>query len=457
MVEGLNPLNAYLERFAHLGARACIFDSEYTHTYQELGQAIDFRRIELQQSGIRPGDVVGLIGDYSFGNIALFFALASCGAILVPVAVATVTEIKERLGVAGAKFRIMLEGNALKIERTPSVVTTPPALISRLRETGHPGLILFSSGSTGRPKAMLHDLTRWLLAYRGKTLKDYRQVMVLLFDHIGGLDSMMRALVSGAGLVVPSGRDPENVAQAIVRHRASVLPASPTFLNLMLLSEVHMRYNLSSLQIIAYGAESMPEPLLRKLQAIFPEADLQQKFGTTETNAVRTRSRNSGSLFMRIDDPMAEYKIVEGELWLRSQSQILGYLNAPMDRFTAEGWFRTGDLVEEDNQGFFRVTGRVQEVINVGGEKVLPPEVEGVLLQMPEIQDCVVYGEPNAITGQAVVAEVVLRPGTQSDRFRLLVRMYARSRLATYKIPTKVKIVEKTAVNSRMKKIRRSN
>ena len=88
-------------------------------------------------------------------------------------------------------------------------------------------------------------------------------------------------------------------------------------------------------------------------------------------------------------------------------TQIEGYLNAGNERFTADGWFRTGDRVEQGPDGTLRVLGRIGELINVGGEKLMPAEVESVVLSVPGVTDCRVRGEPNALTGQTVVVDVV--------------------------------------------------
>ena len=143
-----------------------------------------------------------------------------------------------------------------------------------------------------------------------------------------------------------------------------------------------------------------------------------QTFGTSETGITHTTSKSSDSTLLKLDDPEVEHQIVDGELWLRSRTQILGYLNHASTAFTADGWFKTGDLVEPAPDGFLRIAGRRSELINVGGEKVLPGEVEAVLLEMPEIADALVGGEPNAITGQMVVARVVLAPGADPATIR---------------------------------------
>ncbi|WP_047734623.1 AMP-binding protein, partial [Vibrio parahaemolyticus] len=111
-----------------------------------------------------------------------------------------------------------------------------------------------------------------------------------------------------------------------------------------LIANVHQQYDLKSLRMITYGTEAMPESLLLRLKAALPRVKLLQTFGTSETGIAQTSSRSSSSLEIRFDDPNQEYKIVDNELWLRSKTQILGYLNHDMSSFSDDGWFQTGDL-----------------------------------------------------------------------------------------------------------------
>jgi acyl-coenzyme A synthetase/AMP-(fatty) acid ligase len=140
---------------------------------------------------------------------------------------------------------------------------------------------------------------------------------------------------------------------------------------------------------------------------------------------------------------------------LKSKTQIIGYLNSSMNSFTNDGWFKTGDLVETTDDGYIKIIGRNKEIINVGGEKVLPNEVESMILSIPEIEDAMVYGKENIITGQTVVCDVVLKEDIKSKEIKIIIRKYCKDKLASYKIPTKVNIVEKTNFGNRFKKIRR--
>jgi acyl-CoA synthetase (AMP-forming)/AMP-acid ligase II len=132
---------------------------------------------------------------------------------------------------------------------------------------------------------------------------------------------------------------------------------------------------------------------------------------------------------------------------------MLGYLNAPSP-FTEDGWFRTGDAVEVDGE-YFRILGRRSEIINVGGEKVFPAEVETLLETMPGVEEAVVAAQPSAITGQVVVARVKLSAEESLSAFRTRMRQYCRDRLAPFKIPQKVILVDQPMHGDRFKKLRR--
>ncbi|WP_457598114.1 class I adenylate-forming enzyme family protein [Hydrogenimonas sp.] len=444
----------WLGHFRKFSDDTAIIDDNRTFTYEQLFDAVERYERKLREADIKPGDVVAIHSDYSFDAIALFFALAEHGNIVVPIIALTADEVTKRLRISTADWVFEKSAGGLVARKCKNVPLKHP-LIERLKHRNHAGLILFSSGSTGEPKAMLHDLDRLMESYEGKNPKRLTTLLFLTFDHIGGIDTMLRTLAIGGTLAIPASRQPESVCETIETFRVNVLPVSPTFINLLLLSGLDTRYDLGSLEIIAFGAEPMPEPLLRRIKERFPNVRLQQKFGTSETSAVRIKSEADGSLFFRIDDPNVEYRIVDGELWLKSGTQVLGYLNAPMESFTQEGWFKTGDLVQQTPEGLIKIVGRSKEIINVGGEKVFPSEVEAVLLEMPEIADVMVYGEENAITGQGVTADIVPDGDFDKREMKKRVRRFCKGRLDGYKIPSRVNVVDKTNFTERFKKIRR--
>ena len=445
-------MNYLFEKFKEFESKDAIVVDEINYSYGSLLEQIKIYKSILEKQ-IKPSSVVAILGDYSFFNIALFFALFENKNIVVPIT-STISKIQdEYISESFCEYVIKTKENELDIQTIEQ--NNSHEMIKTLKQNQNSGLILFSSGSTGKPKAMIHNLDNLIDSYKDKKAKSMNMLVFLMFDHIGGLNTLFNALCMGACLIIPKNRDAKNICELIQNYKIMVLPSSPTFLNLILISGENKNYDLSSLRMITYGTEAMPESLLLKLKESFPKVKFLQTFGTSETGISTTSSKSSDSLYMKIEDSNQEYKIVDNELWLRSKTQVLGYLNASMDSFTSDGWFKTGDLVEELEDGYLKIIGRSKEVINVGGQKVLPAEVESVILSMDEIDDCMVYSEANVITGQTVVCDVVLHE--QKENIKKIIRLFCKDKLDAFKIPTKVNVVEKTNFSDRFKKIRRKD
>ena len=438
-----------LDKFKSFNSKNAIVFEDRIYTYEEfIKQIKDYKNI-LDKHNIS-SKVVVILGDYSFYNLALFFALYENKNIIVPIT-SNIKKVQDDfIEESFCQTIIKTDERNLLIQDLKTI--SSHNMIDNLREKNSSGLILFSSGSTGKPKAMVHNLDTLIDSFKDKKEKSMNMLVFLMFDHIGGLNTVFNALCMGACLIIPKIKDAKTICELIEKYKIMVLPSSPTFLNLILISEEYKNYDLSSLRMITYGTETMPQSLLLKLKEVFPKVKFLQTFGTSETGISTTSSKSSNSLFMKLEDINGEYKIVENELWLRSKTQVLGYLNASMDSFTSDGWFKTGDLVEVDGE-YIKIIGRAKEVINVGGQKVLPAEVESIILEMEEISDCMVYAEQNAITGQTVVCDVVLNKNIENIKKR--VRVFCKDRLDTYKIPTKVNVVDKTNFSDRFKKIRK--
>jgi acyl-CoA synthetase (AMP-forming)/AMP-acid ligase II len=238
----------------------------------------------------------------------------------------------------------------------------------------------------------------------------------------------------------------------IEKYRVELLPTSPTFINLILLSEAYKRHELSSLKTITYGTEPMTESTLKRLHEILPEAQLQQTYGLSELGILRSKSKDSRSLWVKVGGEGFETKIVDDTLWIRAQSAMMGYLNAPSP-FDEEGWMNTEDVVEVDGE-YVRILGRKTELINVGGQKVYPVEVESVLMQMSNVRDVAVHGEKNPIMGQIVAARVNLFDPENVDIFKRRLRIFCRDKLSPYKIPAKITITRQDQFSARYKKVR---
>ena len=443
-------MNKMVDKFKDNDQTAIIYDGK-KDSYNEL--YIKIKEIQsFIKDKIKSGEVVAILADYSFVSIALFFALYENKNIIAPITSTSQKEIDGKVKESFSTKIINLEDENLVITNIKSEASHK--IINDLQNSKCAGLILFSSGSTGAPKAMIHNLDTLVDSYGDKKQKQINMLVFLMFDHIGGINTMLNILSMNATMIIPQNRNADDICQLIEEYKIAVLPSSPTFLNLILINRSYEKYDLSSLRMITYGTETMPEGLLGRLKAVFSKVKFLQTFGTSETGIAATSSKSSSSTFMKIDDENLEYKIVDNELWLRSKTQILGYLNRSMESFTNDGWFKTGDLVELDNEGFIKIIGRNKEIINVGGQKVLPSEVESVLLGMDEIEDCLVYGEQNAITGQSVSCDVVLKHGIDDSGFKILVRKFCKDKLDNFKIPTRVNVVQKTEFTERFKKSR---
>ena len=161
-----------------------------------------------------------------------------------------------------------------------------------LRSRHHPGLVLFSSGSTGKSKRAVHDLLSVLKKFQTPR-PALRTAAFLLFDHIGGINTVLHTLANGGYLVALTDRTPDAVLQNIAHHEIELLPTSPTFLNLVLLSEAHKRHDLSSLKLVTYGTEPMMESTLKRLNQVLPTVEFRQTYGLSELGIMRTKSKSS--------------------------------------------------------------------------------------------------------------------------------------------------------------------
>jgi acyl-CoA synthetase (AMP-forming)/AMP-acid ligase II len=427
-------------------------DATGTRTWRDFGLAVETARQHCVAAGVLPGAVVTVPTDAGFDALAWLFAVAAAGGVVAPLRRGRAGEIQ------GWKDFLVIDwqvsGGRLQRSDEGGWSLAAAELRDELQRRDHPGLILATGGTTGVPKVLLHDLTALLATIPVRSGRPWRLLPLMPFDHIGGLDMAWRALAGAQVLVAPPQViTPDAVAAEIARHRVEVLPATPSFLNLLLLAESGRVHDLSSLRVVPYGAEPMPAGLLERLRADLPGVEFVQRFGTSETGALPVHSRGAG---LAIEPGAAgfEWKIDGDELWVRSPARALGYLSGDAGGFEAAGWFRTGDLAERLPDGTIRVLGRRTELINVGGEKVLPGVVESLLLTHPAVADCRVFALPNAVLGQVVAAEVVWR-GTERDPVlvRQLLHTFARSSPKCH-LPTVVRLVKAIDTTGNLKKLR---
>ena len=442
-------LDWLLEKMAEAGDKTAIANGPAVCTYRELLARVADWQQRLAERGIA-GKVVSIEAEYGAEAVAVFLAATNARNILVPISAASAAHRDDFNEIGEVEYRLRPDEEADPIIATGRSASHPHYV--KLKETASPGLVLFSSGSTGKHKAAVHDLSALLKKFTVPR-HCYRTLVFLQLDHIGGVNTLFYTLSNAGAVVVSEGRTPRQVCEAIAMHRVELLPTSPTFLNLLLLSEEQQRHDLSSLKLITYGTEPMPERTLLKVNTAFPNVKLLQTYGLSELGILRSQSRENGSLWMRVGGEGFETKIVEGRLFIRASSAMLGYLNAP-NPFDADGFFDTGDLAEVDGE-WIRILGRKSEIINVGGNKVFPLEVENALLELPNVEDVAVCGEPNPITGQVVVATIRLTEPEEAGAFKTRMKRFCADKLASYKIPAKVRFVD-TLHSERFKKVRRA-
>ena len=380
-------------------------------------------------SEVKTGDVVALIGDFNPRSILTLLQLIDKNVIIVPLTVDT--RAQHEYFFESALVDVVIEGVDVKrIQHTQN-----HQLINSLRSKNHAGLVLFSTGTTGRPKAILHDLTLFMQRFETPrpTLKT---INFLLFDHIGGLNTLLHTLFNKGTVVAPKLRTVESILAQCSEHEIEVLPTTPTFLRMMLMSGLIPDSIPKSLRIITYGTERMDQPTLDALCDLLPEVEFRQTFGMSELGIVRVKSERSNSLFMKIGGEGVETRVVDNVLEIRSQTRMLGYLNAESP-FDQEGWYHTKDIVEE-RDGYYKVTGRTSEVINVGGLKFMASEVERVALQYDHVELAKVEAKPNPITGQHVELTVQAVEDCEIDKTDL--KMFLAERLQSHMVPKRIKV-----------------
>jgi long-chain acyl-CoA synthetase len=391
-------------------------------------------------SVVKEGDVVAIIGDFTPSSILTFLRLIDLGVVVVPLTVDTRSE--HDYFFESALVDVVIE-DGIAVRRSHGCAH---ALISSLRSQHHAGLVLFSTGTTGRPKAILHDLTLFLKRFETPR-PTLRTLNFLLFDHIGGLNTLFHTLFNKGVVVAPKTRTVDSVLDTCTTYAVEALPTTPTFLRLMLMSGSVPDKVPACLKVITYGTERMDQPTLTDLCNLLPTVDFRQTFGMSELGILRVKSEARDSLFMKIGGEGVETREVHGTLQIRSQSRMLGYLNAPSP-FDPEGWYDTKDMVEIRN-GYYKVVGRITDVINVGGLKFMASDVERVALSFPHVSLVKALPGYNPITGQHV--EMIVEAASDGAVDRESLMAFLRSRLPSHMVPRRVRF-EAVSVGHRFKK-----
>jgi acyl-CoA synthetase (AMP-forming)/AMP-acid ligase II len=302
-----------------------------------------------------------------------------------------------------------------------SEVLTPNDLATAPAPPGEPPpnrpLLMLTTGTTGTPRGVRQDWNRALRTVRRvEPAPEQRWLLAYGLHQFGGLQLLMHVFAAGATLVAPAPRRPREGLAAMRAHAVDHASATPTYWRFLLAELRADGGPVPKLTQITLGGEAVPTPLLAQLTATFPDARISQVYAASEfgsSGSVRD-GRNGLSLDVleRGDDADVAMKVVDGQLWVRSRSGMLGYYGE--EPVEPDAWRPTGDLVEVvDDRILFR--GRTSEIINVGGSKVHPLPIEERIGAVAGVGMARVYGRPSPLTGAIVAVEVVAAPGADTD------------------------------------------
>ena len=216
-------------------------DQSERYTFEDLSRKTAEYAAQLNDLAIPSGSIIGLRADFGLNATAGLLASIIHRCVVVPVSDSlSESQLSERWSESGAKWTWDLSAGDSCPVKIPTSQQTH-TLVQRITSIGESGLILFSSGSVGKPKAMVQNLDGLLESYRKRKKRKLRILSFLMFDHIGGLNTLFNSIATGAFLVVPRSRDAESIAKLIQDHSIHLLPTSPTFLNLLLMADAQKK------------------------------------------------------------------------------------------------------------------------------------------------------------------------------------------------------------------------
>jgi long-chain acyl-CoA synthetase len=442
----------------------------------------------LRAHGVAPGDRVVVLMMNTPEVFVSYRAIWRAGAVATPVIfLQTVPELRHILTDSGATAAIvsaelvgLFLGAAEGLPITTFVVgadvpdgTTPFADLERGEPAGiEPradddlAALLYTGGTTGRAKGvMLSHRGLWASGHGlhqvARTTTTTRSLLPLPLSHAYGLTVTIGALHADHRQVSVLQRWFEPVAwlTLVAEHRLETSPVVPAMLQL-LLAQPLADYDLSSLRTFGSGGASLPPAVREEVEKVFGVTVL-QGYGLTETSAVvsaeTVEDHRPGSVGKPV--PHAEVAVLDpdghavpvgeqGEICVRGAGVMLGYWHDPelTARTVRDGWLHTGDVGRLDEDGFLYVVDRMKDLIIRGGFNVFPRDVEDVLLEHPAVRVAACVGRPDPERGEEVVAAVQLTPGQDATGDELVA--FARARMAKYKYPREVVVVDAVPLTS---------
>jgi o-succinylbenzoate---CoA ligase len=405
-------------------------------TFAKLDRQVDIACHALRALGVVPGQHVGLRAPNGAGFAVAVHALMRLGAVLVPINTRlTPGEVDWQRADAGLEL-VLDESHLEALLRPGEAARAEREFDLQARHS-----VMYTSGTSGRPKgAILTYGNHWWNAVASAlnlgTLSSDRWLACLPLFHVGGLAILLRGVIYGMPVQVHERFDAARVNQAIDDEGVSIISVVGTMLERMLAQRGERRYP-PTLRCVLLGGGPAPGPLLER--AVRLGVPVFQSYGLTETaSQVATLApedvpRKVGSAGKPLMG--AQIRIgADGEILVRGPTVSPGYLHQPAE----EAWLRTGDLGYVDDEGYLFVLDRRDDLIVSGGENVYPAEVEAVLLAHPAVEEAGVFGVADAEWGQIVAAAVKLEQPASIDD----IVAFCRQRLAGYKVPRRIELVD---------------
>ena len=227
---------------------------------------------------IAPGSVVAHVGEFTPRDIGVLLRLIDKSCIIAPLTDTTALQHESFFRILRAAW-VIRDGEIIQ----RNVDSPDPQMMADLRSAGSPGLVLFSSGTTGEPKGALHDFSKLLDKFRLYRRPALKTLAFLLFDHIGGLNTLFHTLYNAGTIHVPISRRPTRLMKQVVEESVNLLPTTPSFLRMGLVEDAFRDMDLSQLKLVTYGTEPMDQPTLDRLNDILPDhVDIRQTYGMSE-------------------------------------------------------------------------------------------------------------------------------------------------------------------------------
>jgi len=462
---------------------------ERSQTFSELLSRSRMAAGAFRARGVQKGTPVAVILPNSIEFVEVYFGTFLLGGVSVPIDVrlrgpalaSILADSRSRVAVVDASVAefvkeaargTRLKENIIVVSQSEAEDTYNKTLreaqpVKALPDDDEPAdaLYLFTSGTTARPKGIVltnahQDLFPEQMAQIVNSGPDDVGGIVLPMSHISGPILCNLVAAHGSSLVIFKSLAPNDILADVQKHRINWFHTVPPICAAMLQMPYPWPFDTSSLRFIALMGMAVPVQMMHALAQRFPGTKIIQGYGLTETSPIITlmpldwAERKYGSMGRAV--PNAEIRLVDdgnevnqgeaGELLVRGPHVMKGYLGR--DDLTREvvqdGWFKTGNMARVDEDGFFYHLGRKDSVLNVGGLKVYPPDVEAILREHPDIR-VVVYGKEGGPRGYQVAALVVPNPGRTVDRQSVV--HFCRSRLGDYHIPhflTTVESIQRT-------------